>query len=200
MNWDGLFVATHRDVYEPSDDTFLLARVVGDLVQPGECFIEVGCGTGLVSLVAARKGASAICTDRNPYAAAIAKANASENRLQLDVLIADLLSGLTVDADWVVFNPPYLPTAPDEHVEGPLDWAFDGGPDGNQVALRFADQVAELRPRNVLVIHSSLSDPRPLLDRMAVAGYDHEVAADERLPYERLFVRRFERKRGNNAH
>ena len=192
MNWDGLFVSTHRDVYEPSDDTFLLAQVA-DTVHAEDRFVEVGCGTGLVSLAAARKGAHVLSTDRNPHATALAQHNAKENGLQLHAITTDLLAAVNGHVDVVAFNPPYLPTAEDEHVEGPLDWAFDGGPDGNEVALRFADQVAERRPGMVLVIHSSLSDPAPLVDRMAVAGYQHDVAAEQRLPYERLFVRRFRR-------
>lgn len=193
MNWDGLFVATHRDVYEPSDDTFLLAQVVKDHVTAGQRFVEVGCGAGLVSLAAARNGAHVISTDRNPLATGLTRQNARENRLNLEAVVTDLLAGLTGPIDVVAFNPPYLPTADDEHVEGPLDWAFDGGPDGNEVALRFADQVAVLRPATVLIIHSSLSDPAPLMDRMDVAGYKHDVVADVRLPYERLFVRCFRR-------
>ena len=193
MNWDGLFVAKHRDVYEPSDDTFLLAQVVKDHVGAGDRFVEVGCGAGLVSLAAARNGASVISTDRSHFAADLTRHNAQQNGLHVDVVVTDLLAGLGAPMDVVAFNPPYLPTADDEHVERPLDWAFDGGPDGNVVALRFADQVARRRPGTVLVIHSSLSDPAPLIDRMDVAGYAHDVVADERLPYERLYVRRFRR-------
>lgn len=195
MEWDGLFYATHRDVYEPSDDTFLLARVVRDEVRPGERFLEVGCGTGLVSLAAARAGARATCADVNPLAVETARHNARENRLRVEAVEADLLAGLPGPFDAVAFNPPYLPTAEDEHVEGPLDLAFDGGPDGNRVVLRFADQVAALSPlpRVVWVVHSSLSNPAPLESRMRALGYAVEEAADQRFPFERLRVVRFVR-------
>lgn len=195
MEWSGLFYAVHRDVYEPCDDTFLLARVVAAEVRPGDRFLEVGCGTGLVSLAAARAGADVTCADVNPRAVDLAQHNARENRLRLEAVHADLLEGLAGPFDAVAFNPPYLPTADDEHVEGPLDLAFDGGPDGNRVVLRFADQLARLRPppRVVWVVHSSLSDPRPLEDRMRGLGYAVEEAANERFTYERLRVVRFVR-------
>jgi len=195
VEWDGLFYTTHRDVYEPSDDTFLLARVVAAEVRPGERFLEVGCGTGLVSLAAARAGAVVTCADVNPVAVETARHNARENRLTVAAVEADLLAGLPGPFDAVAFNPPYLPTADDEHVEGPLDWAFDGGPDGNRVVLRFADQLAGLRPppRVVWVVHSSLSDPAPLEERMRALGYAVEAAAQERFPFERLRVVRFVR-------
>ncbi len=193
MNWHDLFVGKHPDVYEPSDDTYLLATVVAQSVAPGTRFVEVGCGAGLVSMAAAQQGAEVVCTDRNPRAVALTAQNAKQNGLRLDAREADLLDGIEGPIDLVAFNPPYLPTGEDDHVEGPLDWAFDGGPDGNQVVLRFAAQVAALHPTVVLVIHSSLSDPQPLIDAMAEAGYQHDVAAEEDHFYEQLTVRRFQR-------
>ncbi len=193
MEWDGLFYATHRDVYEPSDDSFLLASVVRDEVRAGDRFLEVGCGTGLVSLAAARAGATVTCTDANPLAVETARYNAKENGFTMHAVETDLLEGLAGPFDAVAFNPPYLPTADDEHVEGPLDLAFDGGPDGNRVVLRFVEQIAALaaRPRVVWVIHSSLSDPAPLEGRMQALGYEVEEAALQLFPFERLRVVRF---------
>lgn len=192
MTWRDLFVAKHPDVYEPSDDTFLLADVVEANVGAGDRFVEVGCGAGLVAMAAAHAGASVVATDRNMHAARLTQHNAQENRLRMDVVCTDLLAGLTRRFDVAAFNPPYLPTAPDEHVDGPLDWAFDGGPDGNVVALRFARQVMGLGVPKVLVIHSSLSDPGPLVAHMEAAGYASSIAAEQALPYEQLTVRRFD--------
>lgn len=198
MEWGGIYLAKHPDVYEPSDDTFLLARVVAESVGPGTRFLEVGCGAGLVSLAAAKAGAEVVCTDLNPHAVALARHNARENGLTVEAVEADLLAGVEDRGpyDVVAFNPPYLPTAPEDRVEGPLNLAFDGGADGNAVVLRFAAQVVALNPppRTILVIHSSLSEPGPLAARLAEAGYDHEVAARERHFFEELWVRRFSQR------
>lgn len=188
-----LFVALHDDVYRPGDDTLLLARAVAAEVRPGDRFLEVGCGTGYIALVAAAAGAEVTATDANPHAVALARHNARENGLGVAVVEGDLLAGLPGPFDVVAFNPPYLPTAPGDYVPGPLNLAFDGGPDGNAVVLRFAEQVAALRPRPraVLVVHSSLSDPAPLVARMAAAGFSHGVALEEAHAFERLAVLRF---------
>lgn len=189
------FVTLHDDVYRPGEDTLLLARAVHAEVRPGDRFLEVGCGTGYVSLVAARTGATASCTDANPRAVALARHNARQNGLRLEAAEGDLLAGLAGPFDVVAFNPPYLPTAPDDYVPGPLNLAFDGGPDGNAVVLRFAAEVGRLRPlpRCVLVVHSSLSDPAPLRAAMAGLGYAGDVALEEAHPFERLTVQRFRR-------
>lgn len=193
MEWEGLFLATHNDVYLPSDDTFLLARAVKESVRARDRFLDVGCGAGLVSLAAARAGARAVACDLNPHAVLLTRHNAQENGLHVDAVRCDLLGGLAGPFDVVAFNPPYLPTAEEDHVEGLLDLAFDGGPDGNQVVLNFADQLAQLDglPRQVLVVHSSLSDPRPLEEAMGRLGYQAEVALEENHFYEVLTVRSF---------
>ncbi len=193
MEWNGLFVATHPEVYEPSDDTFLLAKVVAESVQPGEKFLEVGCGTGLVSLAAGRAGAQVTCTDANPHAVRLAWQNGRQNAIGVHALEADLMENVPGPFDVVAFNPPYLPTDEDDKVEGPLNLAFDGGLSGNDVVLRFVDQLesASWKPRMVLVIHSSLSDPAPLVTRMEALGFAADIAAEEKHFMERLTVRRF---------
>jgi release factor glutamine methyltransferase len=189
------FVSLHEDVYRPAEDTVLLAKAVHAEVRKGDRFLEVGCGAGFVSLVAAHAGAKVTCTDANPQAVLLARTNAWENKLPLDVVGTDLLAGLAGPFDVVAFNPPYLPTAPDDYVPGPLNLAFDGGPDGNAVVLRFAEQLGRLRPlpRAVLVVHSSLSDPVPLQAALGRFGYRNDVALDEAHAFERLTVQRFRR-------
>ncbi len=126
MRWKGLLVQTHEDVYKPSDDTFLLADVVRERVGPGKRFLEVGSGAGLVAMVAAEAGAEAFATDMNPHAAQLIGHNARANQLRVHVVRTDLVAGINGQFDVVAFNPPYLPTAEDERVPGPLNLAFDG--------------------------------------------------------------------------
>lgn len=195
-DWDGLKIALHDDVYEPGDDTWMLARVVQRHVGAGDRFLEVGCGTGLVALAAARLGAVCTATDRNPFAVRTAARNAAANRLPLDVVQTDLLAGLCGPFDVVAFNPPYLPTAEHEHLPGPLDWAFDGGPDGNVVVRRFVAQVEGLvarghGPRELLVVHSSIADTTVLEQGLARLGYGCTVEETGRFFYESITVRRF---------
>lgn len=197
MEWTGpggrYFVALHEDVYRPSDDTFLLAGAVHAEARPGARFLEVGCGAGLVSLVAARAGCVVSCTDANPLAVELARHNARQNGLKVHAVEGDVLAGLHGPFDLVAFNPPYLPTDPDERLPGVINLAFDGGRDGNETVLRFAAQLGALehRPACVLVVHSSLSDPKPLQAAMAGLGYRQDVAAEQALDFERLTVRRF---------
>ncbi|MEK6974768.1 MAG: HemK2/MTQ2 family protein methyltransferase [Candidatus Thermoplasmatota archaeon] len=201
MEWTGpdgtrYFLALNENVYRPSDDTFLLARAVEAHVKPGMRFLEVGCGAGLVSLVAAHLGAHVTCTDANPRAVALARHNARENKLVLEARDTDLMAGLPGPFDAIAFNPPYLPTVGEDFIPGPLNLAFDGGIDGNEVVLRFAKQLAALvpLPSLVLIVHSSLANPEPLRREMAALGYVNDVLLEEAHFFEKLTVQRFRRR------
>jgi len=130
-------VAHDPAVYASSEDTTLLLRAVE--VRPGERFLEVGTGTGLVALHAANV-ARATATDVNPAAVRLARQNALANRLPLAVVRCDLLRGLRGPFDIIAFNPPYLI----ERIGGEwTDRAWQGGPAGDEIILRFLAEVRD---------------------------------------------------------
>jgi predicted nicotinamide N-methyase len=55
----------------------------------GLCVVELGCGLGLPSLVAAAKGASVTAADWSPDAIALLRENASRNGLELRAEVRD---------------------------------------------------------------------------------------------------------------
>lgn len=176
----------HPDVYWPSDDSLMLAGAVEDL--PRGRILEVGTGTGFVALVAARAGHEVVATDRNPAAVRLARRNARRNGLRVSVVRADLLRGLRpARFDAIAFNPPYLPTAPADHVPGPLDAAFDGGATGRAVLERFVRGLPDRAPPAYVVV-SSLQDEPSLEALFRDGGLPCEVVATAALPHERLRV------------
>lgn len=61
-----------------------LARRVDASDLRGERVLELGCGLGLPSLVAAAQGARVLATDNHPHAAAFLAANAHHNGVSID--------------------------------------------------------------------------------------------------------------------
>ncbi len=51
--------------------------------------VELGCGLGLPSLIAARAGATVLATDAEPEALSLLERNASENGLDLETMLVD---------------------------------------------------------------------------------------------------------------
>ncbi len=122
-------------VYPPSEDTRLLLKAID--LRDASTFLEVGTGTGFVALHAAVE-CEAVATDINPHAVALSRLNATSNRLSLEIVRTDLLDGLRGNFDVIAFNPPYLP---DGGGRDWIEWSWSGGPDGNDVILRFLGQL-----------------------------------------------------------
>ena len=66
-----------------------LARRVASLRLKESRVLELGCGLGLPSLVAAARGADVVATDWAPAAISLLERNAERNALQLTALVAD---------------------------------------------------------------------------------------------------------------
>jgi release factor glutamine methyltransferase len=118
--------------------------------------LDLGCGTGCISIALATSLASATvdAVDIDPLAAATTRDNAAanhvENRvrvIQNDLLNPDFATRLQPPYDIIVSNPPYVRAADFDqlapeirHFENPL--ALIGGEDG----LMFYCRIAELLP------------------------------------------------------
>jgi len=122
-------------VYAPAEDTQLVLE--GLKVRAGERAVELGTGRGDIALELARRGARVEATDVNPAAVAVASARAQAEGLPVRFFVGDLFAPCKGAFDLVVFNPPYLPTGPQDRVAGALNAAFDGGADGLAVTRRF---------------------------------------------------------------
>jgi release factor glutamine methyltransferase len=71
-------------------------------------FLELGCGSGLISLVAAEKAAAVTATDINPIAVEFLKKNSLRNNMQLKIFQSDLFDDIPEKQyDIIAINPPY---------------------------------------------------------------------------------------------
>lgn len=179
-------------VYQPSDDSFMLAGAAKGL--RGDV-LEIGCGCGIVSLVAAETADSVVGIDVNPDAVACAAANAEKNKIKnASFAEGDLFSAARPGKKFnaIAFNPPYLPTDESEHIRGRLNAAFDGGKDGRAVLDRFLAQFgSHLKPGgSLLLVQSSLNGLEKTREMLEGAGYGVEAVAEKAFFFERIYVLR----------
>ena len=151
-------------VYPPREDTDLLASVLtSQRLPPKTEWLEIGCGSGALSLHAARLGCKVTACDINPLAVACTRAQFAQNGLKATVLeggpgpLADGSSsqwGGDQTYDVVVWNTPYL--GADALVDGML------GP-MEEAALTDTDRVG------LFVRMARLIATTPLLSNNGVA-------------------------------
>ena len=82
--------------------------LIGELkVRRGERFLDMGCGTGIIGIYAAKKGARVVAADISKHALAQTRANSVLNSAPLQVSKSHLFSGVKGRFDIIAFNAPY---------------------------------------------------------------------------------------------
>jgi release factor glutamine methyltransferase len=186
----------HRDpdVYPPSEDSILLIESLD--VGQNEKVLEIGCGSGVVSVHCAAEGCDVTAGDINPKAVDLARKNLEANGLSAKVVETDVYSGVDGMFDTIVFNLPYLPV----EENGLLAKAWSGGPNG----MGPLPKLLEGAPGHlneggrIVVVVSSLMD-QDALGRL-LEGHEVRILGEMSLFFEKLQVleirlRRFELRR-----
>ena len=176
-------------VYPVEADTLLLREAARAEVIPGDVVLEVGTGSGTIAAALAAT-AGVVATEINPHAAAAA------HRLGVEVIRTDLVSGLCGRFTLVIFNPPYLPTAPGDRIPDWMERALDGGATGREVIARFLHDVGRvLAPGGrILLIISSLTGEAEVERLLEREGYTQEKVRSMEYEGETLSVLRLRRR------
>jgi methylase of polypeptide subunit release factors len=147
-----LYVASddypERDSEDPPDyvAAYTLTSRVCDCLTPrvrGARVLDVGTGSGVQALLAARQASHVVATDINPRALAFTQLNAALNNLpNIEVRLGSLFEAVGGERfDLITCNPPYV-VSPENR------WAYrDGGLQGDELSRRVllsaADHLAE---------------------------------------------------------
>lgn len=113
--WRGLVIEIWPGVFAPgpSGSTAFTLDFLSEQPLGGKVVAEVGCGTGALSLQAARQGATVFAADINPLAVSNCRANAERNRLAVDARVGNLLEPFAgIGVEIVLVSPPFYPKDP----------------------------------------------------------------------------------------
>lgn len=177
-------------VYNPSDDTFILARNLK--IKKNDYILEIGTGCGIISIIAALKGARLISIDISSFALKCAIYNSKINNVdnRIDFVLGDLFSPLkkTIKFDKILFNPPYLPE--DKPIDDIIEKSWTGGKKGNELILRFLNDLKDFMRENtiVLLIISSLSGKKDIFNKIRENSFEYVIRDSERHFFEKIIL------------
>lgn len=173
-------------VYRPQTDTRLLGETLAAAGIPdGAAVLDIGCGTGALSVAAARlRPRSITAVDVSRRAVLAAWLNLRLRRAPAEVLLGDAFettAGRLFDV--VLANPPYVPG----NAARPRgrNRAWDAGVDGRALLDRLcANLPLLLAPGGTaLVVHSRLSDEDRTLRQLRGGGLKAAVVGRAEVPY-----------------
>ena len=93
------------------------------VTQPirNQSLLELGCGTGLISIICAKAGALVTASDISKTALKNIATNVSVNQVSVDIIYSDIFDNLAQKTfDWIIINPPYYAKAAESEHE--LAW------------------------------------------------------------------------------
>lgn len=194
----------YNQVYEPSDDTYLLCDALlqestsflCSLPQPLRC-LELGSGSGTVITYLAQLltsldiKSSFLAIDINPIACEVTKQTARCNNCHVDVVQADLVSTIRPRSiDILLFNPPYVPT-PNEEISGTgIEVSWAGGEDGRVVIDRLLPMVSSVLSATGVfyMILVEENKPKEVVRELGDLGFASNIVLKRRASNELLMV------------
>ena len=187
----GFRLAVYPTVFHPK--LFLtsefFARFLSKIDLAGKNVADVGTGSGILALAAARAGATVVALDINPKAVNAATDNARANGLgdRVTAVRSDLMSALAPGFlfDVIISNPPFFSGEPRDIA----DRAWVAGPGYRDIMSLFDQARQRLKPSGAMyVLLSSDSDLHFLGQLIARAGFRARIATGFSIMIESMII------------
>ena len=183
-----------KNAYEPAEDSLLFADIINTIDMKGKKLLDMGTGTGLLAIIASKKGATVTAADIDKESLEIAEKNAENNKAVVSFVHSDLFQNINGKFDIIVFNPPYLPSdETDAYASKRTD--YDGGKTGCDVINRFL--ISANRHLNtagmILMLISSLTDKKEVARSLENNGFHYKSILSKKIDWEELSVLRISR-------
>lgn len=187
--YKNLELVVFDSVFEPREDSLLLADAISEQEAKGKIVLDLGCGTGIQGLNALLLGAKkCFFADIGKNALENAKENAQKNCFENKSVFkkSDLFSALkNKKFGLIIFNPPYVASGKKKKW---LD--TDGGKNGREVLDSFLKQAKSHLEKDgrIVFVQSSLNGENKTKKILKALGFKTRIVARKRLFFEELLV------------
>ncbi len=181
-------------MYFPEDDSYLLEKVVREVVKPGMIVCDMGTGSGIQAFAASDSGARTVLAVDIDLEALdyVIKVIQEKKYPTIRTRHSDLFEEFSKDEffDVIIFNAPYLP----DDTRDP-DIALDGGEQGHELVENFLGQSrSHLKEGGcILLLFSTQTGLANVMKAISENGFFAEEKAYEGLFFEGLYVYQLQR-------
>ena len=196
-DWSGIEFSwrVSKTIYPPREDTHLLSDSLANLLSgsTGKRILEVGCGSGAISLVLCSAGHEVTSVDIHPEAAAITCGLLQKYHFQNATVVEGDIRDVHLDGnyDFVIWNTPYLNRPYGEMAE--LTWAdeisLSACPGDHEVLLTRLERGLLSREGLLILVLSDNDESKDVLNVYLKKGWAANSLAQKSFSSEeRLFV------------
>ena len=193
-NHNGFRLEIPPEVFHPGFffSTKLLMQQLQRFSLSGKTFLELGAGSGLISLHAAENGAIVTASDINHIAVEQLKINAERNRVKLNVIHSDLFRQIPpTQFDFILINPPYYKKDPVTE----LDHAWCCGSKGEYFQKLFENIGRYMHSTSEVLMVLCDGCDLQMIERMAFKnGIDLKCILEKKNLVETNFIFKLEKK------
>jgi len=161
-----MFLHVPSGVFHPSlfFSTKTMCQFLSSIDLTNKNILEIGCGSGAISIYVAKRKGIVYCCDINPLAVKTTTKNAERNGVNVSVVESDLFASIPDKKfDIILNNPPYYPKDP----TNPEETAWYAGRNLEYFQHFFQQSLNFINPEGV--IYMVLSDDCDLrrIDKIA---------------------------------
>jgi release factor glutamine methyltransferase len=171
----GLSLVVPVQVMPITPVSHLLGEAVLAEARPEDRVLDMGTGSGVNAILAARHAPEVLAVDINPYAVEAARANAARNGVadRISADLSDIFTNVAGRFDLIIFDPPFRWFTPEDHIEMA---AADPGYVGLTAFFRDAHRHLTETGR-MLIFFGTSGDLAYLHARIDEAGFHRETVA-----------------------
>jgi len=180
-----------KNVYEPAEDTFLLAENL--VVDQNDVVLDMGTGCGILGILAAKKAKKVVAIDVNPHAVSCTQMNAKLNGVagKMDIRLGNLFEPMEGNEKFnvIVFNAPYLPSERSEQKTW-IERAWAGGPSGMELVDQFISEAPRylMEKGKIVLVQSTLSNVDETIRKLGEEGLSAVIVAKKNVAFETIVV------------
>ena len=182
------------EVFHPGffTSTLFLLQHIKKLPLKDKSFLEPGAGNGLISIYAAKHGASVVATDVNSIAVEYLRANADANNVKMKIILSDLFDAIPIQQfDIVAINPPYYKKTP----QSLLDHAWYCGEKGEFFVKLFVQLPGYIHKNSaVLMVLCDGCDMEMIENAAGENGFTMNCVDTKQTLIEKNFIYKIEMK------